>query len=60
MGQVTARPGESFESMWKRFKRLIEREGTLADLRKHEYFEKPSVKRKKKSIAARKRDAKNK
>jgi small subunit ribosomal protein S21 len=58
MSQVIARPGESFESLWRRFKRLTERENILADLRKHEYFEKPSVKKKRKSAAARKREAK--
>ena len=42
--------------MWKRFKRAVERDNALADLRKHEYFEKPSIKRKKKSAAARKRE----
>jgi small subunit ribosomal protein S21 len=42
--------------MWKRFKREVERDGVLADLRKHEYFEKPSIKKKKKSAQARKRE----
>jgi small subunit ribosomal protein S21 len=55
MTQVNARPNESFESLWRRFKRTTEREGILADLRKHEFFEKPSIKRKRKSAAAQKR-----
>ena len=59
MTQVIARPNESFESMLRRFKRTVEREGVLADLRKHEYYEKPSVKRKRKSAAARKRAKKD-
>lgn len=54
--QVIARPNESIDSLYKRFKRAVEREGVLADLRKHEYFEKPSIKRKRKSAAARKRE----
>jgi small subunit ribosomal protein S21 len=58
MAQVTARPGEAFEALWKRFKRITERENVLADLRKHEFFEKPSVRKKRKSAAARKREAK--
>lgn len=58
MTQVVARPGESFESLIRRFKRSVERDGILSDLRKHEYYEKPSVRRKKKSIAARKQAAK--
>jgi len=56
MTQVIARNNESFESLWKRFKRAVEHENVLADLRKHEYYEKPSVKRKRKSAAARKRE----
>lgn len=58
MAYVKAKPGESFESMWKRFKRSVERAGILSDLKKHEYYEKPSVKRKKKHAAAVKREAK--
>jgi small subunit ribosomal protein S21 len=58
MSQVTARNGESFENLLKRFKRACERDGILADLRKHEYFEKPSIKKKRKQAAARKREAK--
>ena len=54
MAHVKAKPGESFESMWKRFKRSVEKAGILSDLKKHEYYEKPSVKRKKKQAAARK------
>lgn len=46
---------ESFENALKRFKKLCEREGILSDIRKRQYFEKPSVKRKKKALAARKR-----
>lgn len=47
--------GESFEGAMKRFKKLCEKAGILAEVRKREAYEKPSVKRKKKSIAARKR-----
>jgi small subunit ribosomal protein S21 len=56
MSQVIARPNESIDSLLKRFKRIVERENILADLRKHESFEKPSIKRKRKSAAARKRE----
>lgn len=47
--------GEGFEGAMKRFKKLCEKAGILAEVRKREHYEKPSVKRKKKSIAARKR-----
>ena len=39
----------------RRFKKACEKSGILSDIRKQEYYEKPSVKRKKKAIAARKR-----
>jgi len=55
MSWAKAKPGESFESLMKRFKKAVERSGILADLKKHEFYEKPSVKRKRKQAAARKR-----
>lgn len=58
MSSVTARPNESFESLLKRFKKAVERSGILADYRKHEAYEKPGAQKKRKEIAARKRDMK--
>lgn len=55
MAQVTVRENESLESALKRFKRSCARDGVMSELRKREHYEKPSVKRKKKSEAARKR-----
>lgn len=55
MAEVKVREGESLDSALRRFKRSVARSGTLAELRKRECYEKPSVKRKKKSEAARKR-----
>lgn len=46
---------ESLESAIRRFKKQCEKAGILAELRKREYFEKPSVRKKKKAMAARKR-----
>ena len=55
MAQVIVREGENLESALKRFKRSCARDGVMSELRKREAYEKPSVKRKKKSEAARKR-----
>lgn len=52
---VKVHDGESFEGAVKRFKKLCEKAGILAEVRKREHYEKPSVKRKKKSLAAQKR-----
>ena len=55
MAEVRVKDNESLDSALRRFKRQCARSGVLAELRKREHYEKPSVKRKKKSEAARKR-----
>ncbi|MDR3021732.1 MAG: 30S ribosomal protein S21 [Clostridiales bacterium] len=58
MSLIKVGDNESLDSALKRFKRKCQKDNILGDLRKKEYYEKPSVKRKKKSEAARKRNAK--
>jgi len=58
MASVRIKEGESFESAFRRFKKSCEKAGILSEVKKREHFEKPSVRLKKKSIAARKRLAK--
>lgn len=55
MATVIVRENENLESALKRFKRQCARDGVMTELRKREHYEKPSVKRKKKSEAARKK-----
>ena len=55
MAEIRLKENESLDSALSRFKRSCARSGVLAELRKREHYEKPSVKRKKKSEAARKR-----
>ena len=55
MSEVRVKENESLDSALKRFKRSCAKAGFLAEVRKREHYEKPSVKRKKKSEAARKR-----
>lgn len=59
MTQVNARPGENIESLLKRFKKAVEYAGILGDYKKHESYEKPGVRKRKKREAARKRAAKH-
>ena len=59
MAEVRVKENESLDSALRRFKRQCQRSGVLAELRKRECYEKPSVKRKKKSEAARKRKYKS-
>ena len=55
MSQVIRKENESLENVLRRFKRATSRDGVIQEVRKREHYEKPSVKRKKKSEAARKR-----
>jgi len=55
MSEVRVGENESLESALRRFKRKCARAGVLAEIRKREHYEKPSVRRKKKAEAARKR-----
>ena len=55
MPGVKVRDGEPIEKALKFFKKQVEKAGVISDVRKREYYEKPSVKLKKKRIAARKR-----
>ena len=55
MTGVKVRDGESFENALRRFKKLCERAGILSEVRKREHYVKPSVKKKRKSLLARKR-----
>ena len=54
MSEVHVKENESLESALKRFKRNCAKAGVMSDLRKKEYYQSPSVKRRKKSEAARK------
>ncbi|ACI21393.1 MULTISPECIES: 30S ribosomal protein S21 [Thermodesulfovibrio] len=58
MPSVNVRDMDSFEAALKMFKKQCEREGILSEIKKREHYEKPSVKRKKKVLAARKKLAK--
>jgi len=55
MPGVKVRENESFDNALRRFKKQCEKAGILSEVRKREYYEKPSVKRKRKALAARKR-----
>ncbi len=55
MSLVKIKDNESLDNALRRFKRQCAKSGVLSELRKREHYEKPSVKRKKKSEAARKR-----
>jgi small subunit ribosomal protein S21 len=55
VAEVKIGKNETLDSALRRFKRQCQVSGILAEVRKREHYEKPSVRRKKKSEAARKR-----
>ncbi len=55
MSKVRIKENESLENALRRFKKQTARDGVIQEVRKREHYEKPSVRRKKKSEAARKR-----
>ena len=58
MTNVVGGQGEGFESLFKRFSRKVQQDGILSEARRREHFEKPSVKRKRKEAAKKRKTAK--
>jgi small subunit ribosomal protein S21 len=59
MAFIKVKDGERIDNALRRFRKAVDKSGVMADLKKHEYFEKPSVKKKRKQAAARKRAARD-
>jgi len=57
VANVVLGSNESFESLLRRFTRKVQQDGILAEVRHREYFEKPSVKRKRKAAAKKRKSA---
>ena len=57
MANVVTGDNESFESMLRRFNKKVQQEGVLSEIRRREYYEKPSIKRKRKEAAKRRKSA---
>ena len=57
MSEVKVGDHESFETALKRFNRKLQQDGILAEARRREHYEKPSVKRKRKEAARRRKIA---
>lgn len=55
MAEIRVGENESLDNALKRFKRQCARAGVIGEVRKREHYEKPSVRRKKKSEEARKK-----
>ncbi len=55
MSFIKVKEGERFDNALRRFRKIVEKAGIMQELRKREHYEKPSVKKKRKQIAAKKR-----
>lgn len=55
MSETRVRKNESLDSALRRFKKSCAKSGVMSEVKNRKYYEKPSVRRKKKSEAARKR-----
>jgi small subunit ribosomal protein S21 len=55
LSEIKVGKNETLEAALRRFKRQIQKAGVLAEARRHERYEKPSVRKKKKAEAARKK-----
>jgi small subunit ribosomal protein S21 len=57
VANVKAENNESFESLLRRFNKKVQQEGILSEVRRREHYEKPSIKRKRKEAAKRRKSA---
>jgi small subunit ribosomal protein S21 len=55
MPSIKVREDESLENALRRFKRKCEKSGILTEIKKRQHYEKPSVRKKRKALAARKK-----
>jgi small subunit ribosomal protein S21 len=55
VAHVVAGGNENFDSLLKRFNKKVQQDGILSDVRRHEHYEKPSVRRKRKRAAKRRK-----
>ena len=58
MTAVKIRDNESFEKAFKRFTKQCEKAGLMSDIKKHQHYEKPSEKKKRKLAAAKRKQRK--
>jgi len=60
VAEVKLAEQESFESLLRRFNRKVQQDGILAEIRRRDHYEKPSITRKKKDAAKRRKSSRNK
>jgi small subunit ribosomal protein S21 len=59
VSEVRLSQGESFESLLRRFTKKVQQQGIISETRRRGFFEKPSIKRKRKEAAKRRKSARS-
>jgi small subunit ribosomal protein S21 len=59
LSEVIITSNDNFDQALKRFNRMVQQTGILAEARRREHYEPPSVQRKKKAAAKRRKSLKN-
>ncbi len=59
MADVRIAEGETFDSLLKRFNKRVQQDGILSEIRRRQHFESPSIRRKKKAAAKRRKSMRN-
>ena len=59
MSEIWVGDNEPFEVALKRFNKKVQQDGVLAEARRREHFEKPSVKRKKKEATKKRKSSRS-
>ena len=59
MADIRPSGEESFESLLRRFNRKVQQDGILSEIRRREFYEKPSLKRKRKEAAKRRKSTRS-
>lgn len=58
VAKINVKENEELDHALRRFKKECQRSGIISEIRRHEFYEKPSVKRKKKMLAAQRKQKK--
>ena len=59
MSYVRLAEGETFESLLKRFNKKVQTDGILSEIKKRSHFDPPSIERKKRAAAKRRKSLRN-
>jgi len=59
LADIVSDERDNFESLLKRFNKRVQQSGVLSEIRRREYYEKPSIRRKRKEAAKRRKSSRS-